>query len=192
MDQLETDRLIIRAFLPEDLQAAHAILDEDLEWSGPNFSLEQRRERMQLYTALSQWGHTDGLYGYRAVLLKQNQELVGICGFLPGLWTWAKREPFGPDFFGITGNQRLANLELEIGYGLSSSHRGHGYATEAARALVAFAFDIVQIYRVLACTDRSNTASANVMRRVGMRTATNPRSNWPGVVGIIDNPVMGD
>lgn len=58
---------------------------------------------------------------------------------------------------------------LEIGWVFAPEHRGHGYATEAAAALLRVAFEEVQAHRVVARMDPANTASAHVAERIGMR-----------------------
>lgn len=66
----------------------------------------------------------------------------------------------------------LRNLEArqgEIGYILHPRHRGRGYATEAAKALLALAFDGAGLHRVYARCDVRNAASYGVMERLGMR-----------------------
>jgi len=57
----------------------------------------------------------------------------------------------------------------ELGWVLSPEHRGHGYATEAARALLALAFDELDLHRVIARMDPENDESARVAARLGMR-----------------------
>ncbi|WP_238439099.1 GNAT family N-acetyltransferase [Frankia nepalensis] len=57
----------------------------------------------------------------------------------------------------------------EIGYLLHPDHQGRGYATEAAAALLTFAFDVLGLHRVVARVDARNTASARVARRLWMR-----------------------
>jgi RimJ/RimL family protein N-acetyltransferase len=57
----------------------------------------------------------------------------------------------------------------EIGYVFHPGHAGHGYATEAARAMLALAFDGLGLHRVMARLDERNDASAGVARRLGMR-----------------------
>lgn len=58
----------------------------------------------------------------------------------------------------------------EIGYVLDPAHQGAGFATEAARALLALAFDSgLGLHRVIARVDARNEASAAVLRRLGMR-----------------------
>jgi len=58
---------------------------------------------------------------------------------------------------------------LELGWVLSPEHRGAGYATEAAAALLRFAFDAVGAHRVVARMDPANDASAKVATRLGLR-----------------------
>ena len=57
----------------------------------------------------------------------------------------------------------------EIGYVLNPAYQGHGYATEASRAMLALGFDGLGLHRVIARLDSRNAASANVLRRLGMR-----------------------
>ena len=57
----------------------------------------------------------------------------------------------------------------EIGYVLHPGHAGHGFATEAAAALLRLAFDGLGAHRVTARLDERNTASARVVERLGMR-----------------------
>jgi RimJ/RimL family protein N-acetyltransferase len=57
----------------------------------------------------------------------------------------------------------------EIGYMLHPGFGGHGYATEAAHALLRLGFDGLGLHRIVARIDERNTASAAVARRLGMR-----------------------
>ena len=59
---------------------------------------------------------------------------------------------------------------VEIGWRLKRDHWGHGYATEAARAMIAFAFDVLGVAAIHATTHPSNERSINVMKRLGMRS----------------------
>ncbi len=62
----------------------------------------------------------------------------------------------------------LVEQQAEIGYIFHPDAHGRGYATEAATALLAFAFGDVGIHRVYARCDARNGASARVMERLGM------------------------
>ena len=96
MKALETERLIIRPFADDDLEAAYRLLDQGLAWSGDSFSKAQRRERLRFYAALANWDDAGNLYGYRAITLKDTYQLIGICGFTPRLWKPEDRAPFDP------------------------------------------------------------------------------------------------
>jgi len=56
---------------------------------------------------------------------------------------------------------------IEIGYGIVSGHRGHGYVTEAVNALTAWALAQPGVTEVRAETDPDNVASQNVLARAG-------------------------
>ena len=196
MNILETERLIIRPFKMGDLEDAHQLLDVDLQWEGPSFSIDQRRERLEFYIYLAGWKDTGCIYGYRAIILKENELLIGICGFLPSLWSSHTQDLFGPEIFGKSGNtpkETYASSELEIGYALSSVFQGKGYATEAVKAIVDYAFVELKVERIFAGTNRSNKGSMNLMKRIGMRVSGNPEHpemdwpNGPGVAGVIEN-----
>lgn len=57
----------------------------------------------------------------------------------------------------------------EIGYVLNPDFVGHGYATEAAHALLRLGFEELGLHRIIARIDERNHASARVVRRLGMR-----------------------
>jgi RimJ/RimL family protein N-acetyltransferase len=57
----------------------------------------------------------------------------------------------------------------EIGYVLHPDSTGHGYATEAAHAMLRLGFDDLGLHRMVARIDERNESSANVARRLGMR-----------------------
>ena len=54
-------------------------------------------------------------------------------------------------------------------YAIDSAHQGQGYAVEAARAVLRFAFEELGLHRVWADADPRNAASVRVMERIGMR-----------------------
>lgn len=64
---------------------------------------------------------------------------------------------------------RREHRQGAIGYALAIEHRGHGYATEAAQALVDYGFGPLALHRIYAETDSGNPASWRVMERLGMR-----------------------
>jgi hypothetical protein len=110
----------------DDLEAAHQLLDQDIQWAGPSFSREQRRQSLQFYISLAAWHDTGQHYGYRAVCLKETRQLIGICGFLPGLMSPQCKAIFWPVLFGPAADpvdMAYATPEWDLGYALSTSYR---------------------------------------------------------------------
>ena len=58
--------------------------------------------------------------------------------------------------------------QAEIGYALAAGYRGQGYATEAARGLVDYAFTTLGLHRLSANTNSENVASQRLLERLGM------------------------
>lgn len=68
----------------------------------------------------------------------------------------------------------------ELGYWLAPAVWGRGYATEAARALLAFAFDRLALAQVRAGVFGDNAASARVLAKLGFRPAGRSRAYSAG------------
>ncbi|MFE3647718.1 GNAT family N-acetyltransferase [Streptomyces sp. NPDC059101] len=64
-----------------------------------------------------------------------------------------------------------------IGYVFHPDHAGHGYATEASRALLKLGFEELGLHRIQAELDGRNTASAKLLERLGMRREGHLREN---------------
>jgi [ribosomal protein S5]-alanine N-acetyltransferase len=85
----------------------------------------------------------------------------------------------GPGLVGTAGLRPLEESGLEIFYSLAPAAWGHGYATEAARAVVEFALGFLGLPEVLAEVDEGNAASVAVVKRLGMT----PYAVVPGILG---------
>jgi RimJ/RimL family protein N-acetyltransferase len=193
MDTLQTERLLIRPFTMDDLEEAHELLDLDIQWAGPGFTLEQRRAKLQTNVCLARWEDTGKIYGSRALILKKSGQMIGIMGLHPDLWSQQWKRVFWPPLLGLPEDDTaLAHVspELGIGYALSNQCRGQGYAAEAVRTMLAHAFGELDMQRVFAMTDRANTNSVRLMQRVGMRTFRNSDAEvvYPATVGVIAYP----
>jgi len=80
------------------------------------------------------------------------------------------------EFLGFTGLavprfEAAFTPAVEIGWRLSRNAWGHGFATEAARAVVAYAFSELRLDHVVSFTTAENSRSQGVMTRIGMRRA---------------------
>lgn len=68
-------------------------------------------------------------------------------------------------FFMVNTEHRLG----EIGFVFHPDFHGHGYGTEAAAVLLRLGFEHLKLHRLIGRCDARNTASAALMRRLGMR-----------------------
>lgn len=90
-----------------------------------------------------------------------------------GYGFWAVDVLDGPEFIGFVGLQNGPPYlpfapAVEIGWRLAAAHHGHGYATEAASAALAYGFDTLVLDEIVAYTGPNNAPSRNVMRKLGM------------------------
>jgi ribosomal-protein-alanine N-acetyltransferase len=187
---LTTDRLVIRPFAVEDRDAVAQLLDRIWLAEGeapppPDLEREQAHARWLEWTILSYEQHArlyQPPYGDRAITLRASGELIGAVGYSPCL------HPFGQ--VGLSSAPPMGHSpELGLFWALAPQQRGHGYAGEAARALIDFAFEEMQLYRIVATTDYANLASQRVMEKLGMRLLRNPLPGppWLEVVGVLVN-----
>ena len=184
MPVLETERLLVRPFEMADLAACHQLLDIEAWQSGRTIA---QRETWLRWTILSYEMLADlrqPPYGDRAVVLRSTGALVGAVGYVPSLMPFARLPSFG----GQEKDDR-ATAEFGMFWATRSADQSHGFATEAAGSLIRYAFDVLNLARILAWTDYENTASQAVMRKLGMSIERNPRTDpsWFQVVGVLQN-----
>lgn len=152
-DELRTLRLLLRQWRPED-RATFAELNADPEVMRHFPSTLSRRE--------------SGTFADRCE--------AGIAQRGWGLWA-VEVVPgdgrAGADFIGFTGlNVPGFDADftpcVEVGWRLSRSHWGHGYATEAARTAVRYGFDVLGLDEIVSFTTVGNDRSRRVMEKLGM------------------------
>jgi aminoglycoside 6'-N-acetyltransferase len=59
--------------------------------------------------------------------------------------------------------------QAEIGFTVARAFQGHGYATEAVKALLGYLFEVLHLRRVIATCDARNVRSARLLERLGLR-----------------------
>jgi len=96
-----------------------------------------------------------------------------------GFGVWLIELGSTADLIGTAGLRPLGSSGLEIFYSLAPGAWGHGYATEAARAVVEYGLGPLGLPEVLAEVDEGNAASVAVVKRLGMT----PYAVVPGVLG---------
>jgi ribosomal-protein-alanine N-acetyltransferase len=143
---LHTARLRLRPFTSADadvLFALHSNADVLRYWDSPPWSEPARAER---FIAACQQMAEDGSGARLAMDRVSDGVFIGWCS----LSRW------NPDY-----------RSAAMGYCLDDAAWGHGYATEAARAVLQWAFDALDLNRVQAETDTRNGASAHVLEKLG-------------------------
>jgi ribosomal-protein-alanine N-acetyltransferase len=188
---LETSRLIIRLFAPEDLRTIHRILDltfGDGSKIADEEALNERRSWLEWSRLSAEWlpRMFQPPYGDRAVVLKRTGEVIGAVGLVP-CFDMFEQIP-GLSRGGPPSAYRVA--EIGLFWAIDPLHQRHGYATEAAQALIDFAFQQLRVKRLIATTEHGNAASIGVMRKLGMHIEKNPFPDppWLQVVGILEHP----
>jgi RimJ/RimL family protein N-acetyltransferase len=99
---------------------------------------------------------------------KTSSSLSGVAGSSVGPQFW-DTIPTSPKVIGLLSFVSNGQRQGEIGWALGVEHRGSGYATEAVRGLITYAFDSCAYHRVFAGTILTNEPSWKLMARVGMR-----------------------
>ena len=144
---LETQRLRLRRFRREDVDAIFAIIGDDvaMQYYPRTFN---RSDAVQWIERNLRRYRDDG-YGLFAVTLKDNDALIGDCGIIKQS---VEGEP-----------------QMEVGYHFRRDQWGHGYATEAAQACMGLAFRAFGAGKVISLIRPENVPSQRVAERNGMK-----------------------
>jgi RimJ/RimL family protein N-acetyltransferase len=147
---IETERLRLRPFTRGDVDAVYAYRSrEDVCRYLFDEPMSRQTCAETVQTRIAQLGlEEEGDRIVLAVERKSDAELIGEVSLI---------------LRGVEARQ------AEIGYIFNPAAHGHGYATEAARALIQVGFMGADMHRVYARCDARNLASAQVMERLGMR-----------------------
>ena len=188
---LETSRLIVRAFQPDDLDAIHRILDlalGDGSQITDEAALNERRSWLDWSRLSTEWlpRMFQPPYGDRAVVLKSANAVIGAVGLVPCFDVFEQIP--GLSRGGPPSTYRVT--EMGLFWAIDPDHQRQGYATEAAQALIDFAFQQLRVKCLIATTEYDNAASMGVMLKLGMTLAQNPLPDppWLQVVGILERP----
>lgn len=144
---LETPRLILRRLRRDDVDAVFEVIGdaETMQYYPRRFERKDAEEwverNLKRYVE-----HGSGLY---AVVLKSTREVIGDCGL-------------------VQQNVEGTPL-LEVGYHFRRDQWGMGYATEAARACIDYAFRNMNANKVISLIRPENMPSRRVAERNGMR-----------------------
>ena len=148
---IETKRLIIRQIEYDDAYDMYDYASREevckyLLWS-PYLNVSA----VEGYIEYVQKRYLRGLYADWAVALKENNRMIGTCGFV---------------------NIDTLNEECEVGYVLSPDYWGNGYMTEALEAVLQIAFIVFELNAVKLRIINENTASKKLAERSGFKLET--------------------
>ncbi|SCW65914.1 Protein N-acetyltransferase, RimJ/RimL family [Paenibacillus tianmuensis] len=143
---IETNRLVLREFIPGDLQEVHKYAS-DVEvckysdW-GPN-RLEDTKAFIE-EVVKGQGIHPRNQFTL-AIIVKETNGLIGACNLIRD------------------------RSQGEIGYSINRNYWGFGFATEAAEAMLDFGFNELNPHRIYATCRPNNVGSIRVLEKIGMR-----------------------
>lgn len=147
MQILQTERLILRCFTPDDAAFVFKLMNEpgwkqfigdrgiDTEAAAGAYI------EAKLIASYKQYG-----FGLYAVQLREKEILIGMCGLVKRDWL----------------------DDVDIGFALLACYEGQGYAAEAARATLNYAYEKKALCRVAAITAANNNRSITLLKRIGM------------------------
>lgn len=165
---LETERLCLREMNQDDFSALCRILQDEqtmYAYEGAFCDQEVKEWLERQISRYRRWG-----FGLWAVVLKENDEMIGQCGLTMQPWK----------------GQEL----LEIGYLLRRDCWHRGYATEAAQACRDYAFEVLQAKEVCSIIRDTNTASQRAALRNGMTAEDQWMKHYRGVAMMHDRYVV--
>ena len=147
LTDLSTERLLLRKMEPRDAEdmfdyASRPEVTRFLLWREHPDLLYTRR----YISYVIGWYRAGDFFDY-AVVHRDSGHMIGTCGF---------------------ARLDMKNRTGEIGYVINPRYCGRGYATEAARAVIAMGFSELELLRIEARYMENNLASARVMQKCGM------------------------
>ena len=169
---LETERLILRPYTEADIDSAFEVFEGHPDvWRFDPGHARTWEQRAVLIRRLIQINEAAG-EGTLAITLRDSGQFIGQAGLQLYILPW---EPF-------------ATPEVELYYKLGRAFWGQGYAAEACRALIDFAFERMRLVRLVTVTQPDNLHSLRLLQRLGMTLAPAPDPWKPAVIGVLLNP----
>jgi RimJ/RimL family protein N-acetyltransferase len=164
---IETERLFLRPWRLDDRETfARIVADAEVaDWLGG-----ARVQAPDYFDAMLAFRDQHG-HGSLAITLKPDGAVIGRVGLrrMPPEWN----HPMGG--------------EVEVGWLLARDAWGHGYASEAGAAVLAWGFAALRVPEIFSWTAEANRRSQAVMRRVGMVRASSRDFDQPDVAA--DDPL---
>ena len=144
-----TERLAVRRLAPGDLEELVSMFADAEVWK---FEYERGLTRTETEAFLDRQMRLWVAFGFGGCAVRdlRDGELLGVVGL------------------GVPTLKHPSLPAVTVGWRFASTAWGHGYATEAATALLGQAFDRMRLDRVGCVTNADNSRSVAVARRLGM------------------------
>src|SRR5262249_18381074 len=145
MAEVETERLLLRMFRPEDLDDLATLFrdPEVMRYVGDGKPASREEAEKALESIIRHWSSHG--FGRWAVVDKHTHHFLGFGGLR--------------SLFGVP----------EVVYHFAVENWGQGFATELARASLRYGFENHRFERIVAIAKPGNTASTHVMEKLGMK-----------------------
>lgn len=163
--ELHTERLLLRQWRDADL-VPFAALNADPEVTR-HFPAPLSRAESDALAGRARLELSERGWGLWALEVRGEDRFIGFVGLAEPSF----ESPFTP--------------AIEVGWRLARPYWGHGYATEGARAALAFGFDELDLEEIVSFTSAINERSRKVTERLGMwrdprrRLLASPPRTWP-------------
>jgi RimJ/RimL family protein N-acetyltransferase len=145
----ETERLLLRQQVPEDLQVLwefHCNPENIRYYHNAPATFEEVKEQLEWDM---DWYQTRDDLGTWAIFHKETGKLAGLCSLMP--WT-------------VDGIE-----EVEMAYVLAEEYRGQGLGTELSRGIIDYALEELRLPRIISLIEPENMLSRHVVEKAGMR-----------------------
>jgi len=149
--KIETDRLIIRDHIDQDVDSIHILLsDEKAMYYLPDIKTDTLDESKQnLYEAIKESQLQNRVKYFFAITMKETNQYVGEIGYT------------------VTVGCSLGKV-VNLGYFILPIYWGKGIVTEAVKAVISYAFNHSDIVKIETGCIKENIGSERVMKKAGM------------------------
>ncbi|NNF52632.1 MAG: GNAT family N-acetyltransferase [Gammaproteobacteria bacterium] len=157
--ELHSERLVLTPFTPDDLDLSLQLWTDPavLRYAGKAMSESAIRKCMPKWTRRG----GNGCIGIWTISDRKTREKYGSVALLP-----MPIENSETDYSSLIPGE-MPDADIEVGYFLKRSAWGCGYATEACRRLLQFAFEESPLKEVVATFHKDNQPSRNVLQKAG-------------------------
>jgi [ribosomal protein S5]-alanine N-acetyltransferase len=148
-----TERLVLRLFKAKDYQAyfEYMSLEETYRFErGEPITIKEAKKFCKAQSKDNK---------FWAATLKENGKLIGHVSFTP---------------------DRPQNFQMwNLGYIFNPAYQHKGYASEAARGVIRYAFTVMHVHRIVGHCSPDNIASWKVLEKCGMKKEGLSRKDFP-------------